>query len=161
MQVWLYKRKYDKKYIHPDLGSHKVIDNCVFKERGSLDVVNPIVKFSGEGIDLISDMNGVNYMYIPQLRSYYWVKWYAENGIIVLEGERDPLYTFWGDIAKSTQYVIRQKNKQNRRLPDNRLALQVDNRYITLKLDNSIPVFDKHCTHLILETTGTGSKGSD
>lgn len=159
MQVWLYKRKYDKKYVHPDLGSHKVIDNCVFKEAGSLDVVHPVVKFTGENIDLISDMNGYNYMYIPQLRSWYWMNWHSENGVVVLEGERDALFTFWDDIKTSVQYITRQQSKQNYRLPDNRLAIQSDNNYEAY--DFGSPVFDKHCTHIILETIGTGTKGSD
>lgn len=154
MQVWLYKRKYDKKYVHPDLGTHKVIDNCVFKEAGSLDVVHPVVKFTGESIDLISDMNGYNYMYIPQLRSWYWMNWHSENGVVVLEGERDALYTFWGDIKETTQYVTRAEHSINRYIVDNNLPIHSDHNYYMKKIGN--PVYLKNCNNVILETVGKG-----
>ena len=165
MQVWLYKRTYDKKYASPDLGSHITINNVVFREEATLDIVNPVVKVllnDPENVDInvINDFNGYNYMYIQQLKSYYWIEWHAEGGILVIKGRRDPLKTFWTDIKNSTQYVTRQQYKQNQMIVDNRLPMHSDNVYDTFVLDDN-PAFDKHCTHLILETVGNGNKGVD
>jgi hypothetical protein len=159
MQVWLYKRTQDVKYIAPKLPAPRKISDCTFKEDGALNITNPTVICDVSGVDDINDFNGYNYMYIPQLKSYYWITWYTEGGLIVIEGERDPFKTFWDSIKKSSQYVTRQEHRQNGMIVDNRLVMHSDNIYDAIPFGD--PVFDKHCVNVILETIGTGAKGSD
>ena len=144
--------------MSPSLPTPHKIEDVVFKEEGSLDFVNPVVKCN-LSLDEINDINGYNYMYFPQLKSYYWITIHTEGMILVIEGERDPFNTFWDSIKKSVQYVTRNEHKINRMIPDNRLVIHSDNKYDLVHFGND--VFDKHCTHVILETVGTGSKGSD
>lgn len=154
MNIYIYKRYSDSHYAHPDLYHEKLIDNVVFKEDGALDVVNPRVVCDISGFDEINKMNGYNFMYIPQLRSYYWMKFHTEGGLIVFEGERDPMYTFWGDIKGSTQYISRSQTMRNKYIVDNSLPIHSQHNYLIKNIGS--PVYDKSCNAVILETVGKG-----
>jgi hypothetical protein len=100
------------------------------------------------------DIYGYNFMYIPQLRSYYWLKWHTEGGMIVFEGERDPMYTFWGDVKGSTQYISRSQTMRNKYIVDNSLPIHSQHNYLIKNIGS--PVYDKSCNAVILETVGKG-----
>lgn len=158
MKINIYKRYQGKKYINGEVHHKKEIENVVFKEEGSLDVVHPILKANISSVDDITKINGYNYMYIPQLRSWYWLTWHTEGMLIVFEGERDPLKTFWNDIKDSTQYITRAENIRNYYIVDNQLPIHSNHDYVMKKFGD--PVYDKNCMGVILETIGKGGTPS-
>lgn len=160
MEIRLYRRKYDKHYINVSTDNGALLNewtfnNVVFKDAGSLDVINPTVVYQDPENEInAGDLNGYNYMYIPQLRSWYWMKWHTEGGLIVFKGERDPFKTFINDIRNSKQYITRAQRLRNYLVVDNQLPIHSDHNYKAYMFGD--PVYKKNCNNVILETVGKG-----
>ena len=157
MKINIYKRYQDKHYIDGEVYHKKEINGVTFKEDAALDVVHPKVVLNlldQNWFEEVNDLNGYNYMYIPQLRSWYWLTWYTECGLVVFEGERDPLKTFWDDIKKTEQYITRAQRNKNLYIVDNNLPIHSDHNYKIKTFGQE--VYKKDCNCVILETVGKG-----
>lgn len=155
MNIHLYKTKTPtKENINKKLTDEKIIENVVFKQHGSLDVLTPTVILNGFN-DMTQDveLNGYNMLYIPKLKRYYFIdKMYYNNGLLHINCSCDSLYTFRSSIKHSTQYVVRQQNNANKYIVDNKLPIHSDNSYVAKAFGQEI--IDKRCIHAILETCG-------
>lgn len=155
MNIHLYKTKTPtKENINKTLTNEKIIENVVFKQHGSLDVLTPTVILNGfNNISEDAELNGYNMLYIPKLKRYYFIdKMYYNNGLLHINCSCDSLYTFRASIKNSTQYIGRQQTKANKYLVDNSLPIHSDNKYLVRAFGKQ--VIDKYCSHAILETAG-------
>lgn len=155
MNIHLYKTKTPtKENINKKLTSEKIIENVVFKQHGSLDVLTPTVILNGFN-DMSEDveLNGYNMLYIPKLKRYYFIdKMYYNNGLLHINCSCDSLYTFRASIKNSTQYIVRQQNNANKYIVDNKLPIHSDNSYVVRAFGQEI--INKRCAYAILETCG-------
>lgn len=85
-------------------------------------------------LDSFTDVINFNYIYIPELRRYYYVvdSTIREDGFVQLQCKVDVLKSFKTDILASTQYVERQENKCSYQVPDNGYTIK-SNRNLTIK----------------------------
>lgn len=85
-------------------------------------------------LDSFTDVINFNYIYIPELRRYYYVvdSTIREDGFVQLQCKVDVLKSFKTDILASTQYVERQENKCSYQVPDNGYTIK-GNRNLTIK----------------------------
>ena len=85
-------------------------------------------------LDSFTDVINFNYIYIPELRRYYYVvdSTIREDGFVQLQCKVDVLKSFKTDILASHQYVERQENKCSYQVPDNGYAIK-SNRNLTIK----------------------------
>lgn len=81
-----------------------------------------------------TDVINFNYIYIPELRRYYYVvdSTIREDGFVQLKCKVDVLKSFKTDILASTQYVERQENNCSYQVPDNGYTIK-SNRNLTIK----------------------------
>lgn len=156
MNIVLYKNsappnKVDKS---SNLSNALTIEDVIFTERNTLDMLNPsvLIKYTND----IDDIRPFNYMKIGQFSRYYYVDSIsAENGLIRINGRCDVLMSHKTDILNSKQYITRQQNKNTSTyLDDNMLPIRSDHYYKTTPIGD--PVFDKTCGRVILATTGKG-----
>lgn len=95
-----------------------------------LDLIDPTIILDLTGyIDL-----GFNYLFITELGRYYFVKKVIllDNGFVQISCHIDVLKTYSSDILRTEQYVLRQQNKCDYRLPDNKYNIK-SNRNLTIK----------------------------
>lgn len=98
---------------------------------GDMIIQSPTISLQ---LDSFTDVINFNYIYIPELRRYYYVKnsTIREDGFVQLQCSVDVLKSFKTDILTSTQYVERQENKCSYQVPDNGYSIK-SNRNLTIK----------------------------
>lgn len=98
---------------------------------GDMNIQNPIISLQ---LDSFTDIINFNYIYIPELRRYYYVEnsTIREDGFVQIQCRVDVLKSFKSDILSSTQYVERQENKCSYQVPDNGYIIK-SNRNLTIK----------------------------
>lgn len=98
---------------------------------GNMDIQSPIISLQ---LDSFTDVINFNYIYIPELRRYYYVdnSTIREDGFVQLQCKVDVLKSFKTDILASTQYVERQEHKCSYQVPDNGYTIK-SNRNLTIK----------------------------
>ena len=141
------------------LSKKTTVENVRFVENDSLDIMNPSVLImltsSGDNLD-ISDYAGFNYIEIPKLSRFYFIKsMKTECGLVRYDCKVDPLMSHKKDILSSTQYILRQEKYNNSPyLEDNMLPIRSDHGYIMKPFGNNVD--DRTCGRVILATTGKG-----
>ena len=97
----------------------------------NMDIQSPIISLQ---LDSFTDVINFNYLYIPELRRYYYVdnSTIREDGFVQIQCKVDVLKSFKTDILASTQYVERQENKCSYQVPDNGYTIK-SNRNLTIK----------------------------
>lgn len=135
------------------LKSPKHTYSATFFRGECLDVRNPIIQIK------VSDFTSVvkyNYCHIEDLKRYYYIDDIsAENGIVIIKCRVDVLNSFKTDILKSTQYVMRQENKNaSPYLQDSMLPIRSDHNYIFEPFGSNVD--DRTCGRMILATAGKG-----
>lgn len=98
---------------------------------GDMSIQSPIISLQ---LDSFTDVINFNYIYIPELRRYYYVEnsTIREDGFVQIQCRVDVLKSFKTDILASTQYVERQENKCSYQVPDNGYTIK-SNRNLTIK----------------------------
>ena len=98
---------------------------------GDMSIQSPIISLQ---LDSFTDVINFNYIYIPELRRYYYVEnsTIREDGFVQIQCRVDVLKSFKTDILASTQYVDRQENKCSYQVPDNGYTIK-SNRNLTIK----------------------------
>lgn len=98
---------------------------------GDMIIQSPTISLQ---LDSFTDVVNFNYIYIPELRRYYYVKnsTIREDGFVQIQCSVDVLKSFKTDILASTQYVDRQENKCSYQVPDNGYTIK-SNRNLTIK----------------------------
>ena len=119
---------------------------------GDMSIHTPTISLQ---LDSFTDVINFNYIYIQELRRYYYVvdSTIRRDGFVQLQCKVDVLKSFKTDILASTQYVERQQNKCTYQLPDNMYNIK-SNRNLTIKnFGNEIIVPNDN---FILTTFGKG-----
>lgn len=154
MDVFLYNTASPPNKVSKTLEHEQQFTNVIFKDKGSLSVVAPevVIKLSGD----VSRMSEYNYMKIPKFGSFYYIEDIrADNNLVTITGKRDPLMTFKKDILASTQYVLRNENKNNNPyIADNEIPVKSQHNYYYKPFGDDVD--DRHCINVILETSGKG-----
>lgn len=98
---------------------------------GDMSIQTPIISLQ---LDSFTDVINFNYIYIPELRRYYYVEnsTIREDGFVQIHCRVDVLKSFKTDILASTLYVERQENKCSYQVPDNGYTIK-SNRNLTIK----------------------------
>lgn len=98
---------------------------------GDMIIQSPTISLQ---LDSFTDVINFNYIYIPELRRYYYVKnsTIREDGFVQIQCSVDVLKSFKTDILASAQYVERQENKCSYQVPDNGYVIK-SNRNLTIK----------------------------
>ena len=98
---------------------------------GNMDIQSPIISLQ---LDSFTEVINFNYIYIPELRRYYYVEnsTIREDGFVQIQCKVDVLKSFKTDILASIQYVERQENKCSYQVPDNGYTIK-SNRNLTIK----------------------------
>ena len=121
------------------LGDHRKIDKKLTGVKtysnadivGDMNIQNPTISLQ---LDSFTEVINFNYIYIPELRRYYYVdnSTIREDGFVQIQCKVDVLKSFKTDILASTQYVERQENKCSYQVPDNGYTIK-SNRNLTIK----------------------------
>lgn len=156
MNVSLYKNSAPPNKINKksSLTNERTFENVYFTEKGTLDILHPTVllKVTND----IGDISNYNYMYIGKFSRYYYIESIStEGGLIRITGRVDALMSHRQDILASEQYITRSQSVQNRYLVDPLLPISSQHKYFVKTFGS--PVFDEHCTNVILETIGKGA----
>lgn len=124
----LYKFSGDARKVDKSLTLVHQYTGCEIIE--DLDIIDPVITLDVSGV---ADL-GFNYLFIPELGRYYFVRKIValNNGFIKIFCHIDVLKTYSADILRSEQYVYRQQNKCNFRLPDSEYNIK-SNRNLTIK----------------------------
>lgn len=117
---------------------------------GDMSIQNPTILLQ---LDSFTDVINFNYIYIPELRRYYYVvdSTIREDGYVQLQCRVDVLKSFKNDILGSTQYIDRQQNKCTYQLPDGMYNIK-SNRNLTIK--NFGNVIIEPNANFLLQTSG-------
>ena len=117
---------------------------------GDMSIHNPTISLQ---LDSFTDVINFNYIYIPELRRYYYVvdSTIREDGFVQLQCKVDVLKSFKNDILGSTQYIDRQQNKCTYQLPDGMYNIK-SNRNLTIK--NFGNVIIEPNANFLLQTSG-------
>lgn len=151
MTIKTYRFLGDSRKIDKTLKAVSTYSNAVIV--GDMNVQSPTISLQ---LDSFTDVINFNYIYIPELRRYYYVEssTIREDGFVQIQCRVDVLKSFSADILSSTQVVERQQNKCTYQLPDNLYNIK-SNRNLTIKNfgdDIIVPNYD-----FILTTYGKGS----
>lgn len=151
MTIKTYRFLGDSRKINKTLKAVSTYSNAVIV--GDLSVQSPTISLQLDGF---TDIVNFNYIEIPELRRFYYVKCSTirEDGVVQIQCRVDVLKSFANDILASTQFVERQQNKCTYQLPDNLYNIK-SNRNLTIKNfgdDIIVPNYD-----FILTTYGKGS----
>ena len=136
-------RKIDKKLTPVSTYSNAVIV-------GDMSIQNPTISLQ---LDSFTDVINFNYIYIEELRRYYYVEesTIREDGFVQIRCKVDVLKSFKNDILASTQYIDRQQNKCTYQLPDGMYNIK-SNRNLTIK--NFGNVIIEPNANFLLQTSG-------
>ena len=133
--------------------SSTTVENVIFFEDGSLDILKPKIKLTINSE--ISQNLQYNYCYIPKTGRYYYITGiHTEGGQVIFDLTVDVLQSWNSDILSSTQYIIRSEKFNNRMIVDTMLPMHSDHNLLITPFGND--VFVKNCDHVILETIGKG-----
>ena len=129
MTIKTYRFLGDPRKIDKTLTGVKTYSNADIV--GDMNIQNPTISLK---LDSFTEVINFNYIYIPELRRYYYVdnSTIREDGFVQLQCRVDVLKSFKTDILASTQYVERQQNKCAYQLPDNLYNIK-SNRNLTIK----------------------------
>ena len=129
MTIKTYRFLGDSRKIDKSLTLVKTYSNADIV--GNMDIQSPIISLQ---LDSFTEVINFNYIYIPELRRYYYVEnsTIREDGFVQIQCKVDVLKSFKTDILASTQYVERQQNKCTYQLPDNLYNIK-SNRNLTIK----------------------------
>lgn len=118
MEVTFYKMNCDRRKVDKskNLTTVQTYSNVIFKEGQS--IVRPSIKIHSRSSSFPSD---VNYVYIKELKSYYFITDVVThaNEMYEIILEEDVLYTYKNEIKNLTAVISRQETKNNRYLADN------------------------------------------
>ena len=150
MTIKTYRFLGDSRKVDKNLTAVKTYSNANIV--GDMSIHTPTISLQ---LDSFTDVINFNYIYIQELRRYYYVtdSTIREDGFVQLQCKVDVLKSFKTDILASTQYVERQQNKCTYQLPDNLYNIK-SNRNLTIKnFGNEIIVPNDN---FILTTYGKG-----
>lgn len=156
MDVKLYTTGSPTIKVDKVLADEKVYSNVVFYDESSLAVDSPSVILQDiESPDVVS---GYNYMYIPQLKRYYFITdiRYLRGKRVLINGRVDVLKTYATDIKNSTQLVTRQQNKKNMLLNDSEYPIK---KKTAIVVENFGESFTEN-GNFVLTTVGGGTSGN-
>ena len=138
----------DSRKVDKTLTPVKTYSNAVIV--GDMSIHTPTISLQ---LDSFTDVINFNYIYISELRRYYYVvdSTIREDGFVQLQCKVDVLKSFKADILSSTQYVERQQNKCAYQLPDNLYNIK-SNRNLTIK--NFGNVIIEPNANFLLQTSG-------
>ena len=151
MTIKTYRFLGDSRKIDKTLTAVSTYSNAVIV--GDMSIHTPTISLQ---LDSFTDVINLNYIYIQELRRYYYVvdSTIRGDGFVQLQCKVDVLKSFKADILASTQYVERQQNKCTYQLPDNMYNIK-SNRNLTIKnFGNEIIVPNNF---YILTTYGKGN----
>ena len=129
MTIKTYRFSGDSRKIDKTLTLVKTYSNAEIV--GNMSVQTPTISLQ---LDSFTDVINFNYIYIPELRRYYYVEnsTIREDGFVQIQCRVDVLKSFKADILASTQYIERQEKKCSYQLPDNLYNIK-SNRNLTIK----------------------------
>lgn len=138
------------------LSDEKVYSNVVFYDDSALTLDSPSVIL--QDIDSPDVVSSYNYMYIPQLKRYYFITdiRYLRGKRVQITGRVDVLKTYATDIKNSTQLVTRQQNKKNLLLNDSEYPIKKKTQIVVENFGGS---FTEN-GNFILTTVGGGTSGN-
>lgn len=130
MKIILYITDGDPRVVSKKLTCEKEYDNCVIKHPFSYET--PVVEISG--IVNLSDISEYNYMYIPQLKRYFFItsRQTSEGHIKSITGEVDVLYSLKDQLLNTSQIISRNEHKKNLYLPDDKFCF-ITPKQVTVK----------------------------
>lgn len=156
MDVKLYKTSSPTIKVDKVLESEDTHTNVVFYDEGSLALESPKVLLQNiESPDVVSSFN---YMYIPQLKRYYFITdiSYLKGKRVEITGRVDVLKTYATDIKNSTQLIDRQEHKKNMYLDDDHYPIK---KKTAIVVENFGDSFTEN-GNFVLTTVGGGSSGN-
>lgn len=125
--------KVDKKFdIVEDLENAKFVDNVT--------ILSPKIRTSiFKNVSLLKN-NGINYVYIPSLKRYYFIRdiEFTKDGFIDFFLDIDILMSYKDDILNSSQIINRAENLVTPMLIDTDIPLQQNLNVTNYNLDNDI-----------------------
>lgn len=129
MTIKTYRFLGDKRKVDKTLTAVSTYSNAAIV--GDMSILTPTILLQ---LDSFTDVINFNYIYITELRRYYYVtdSTIQEDGFVQLQCKVDVLKSFKADILASTQYVERQENKCSYQVPDDGYIIK-SNRNITIK----------------------------
>ena len=148
MTIKTYRFLGDSRKVDKTLTSVSTYSNAVIV--GDMSIQNPTISLQ---LDSFTDVINFNYIYIPELRRYYYVvdSTIREDGFVQLRCKVDVLKSFKADILASIQYIDRQQNKCTYQLPDGMYNIK-SNRNLTIK--NFGNVIIEPNANFLLQTSG-------
>ena len=148
MTIKTYRFLGDSRKIDKTLTAVSTYSNAVIV--GDMSIHTPTISLQ---LDSFTDVINFNYIYIPELRRYYYVvdSTIREDGFVQLQCKVDVLKSFKNDILASTQYIDRQQNKCTYQLPDGMYNIK-SNRNLTIK--NFGNVIIEPNANFLLQTSG-------
>ena len=151
MTIKTYRFDGDPRKVDKTLTSVTVYSNADIV--GDMSIHTPTISLQ---LDSFTDVINFNYIYIQELRRYYYVldSTIREDGFVQLQCKVDVLKSFKADILASTQYVERQENKCSYQVPDNGYIIK-SNRNLTIKNFGSDVIVPNY--YYILTTYGKGN----
>ena len=129
MTIKTYRFLGDSRKIDKTIAAVKTYSNAEIV--GDMSIHTPTISLQ---MDSFTDVINFNYIYIQELRRYYYVidSTIREDGFVQLQCKVDVLKSFKADILASTQYVERQENKCSYQVPDDGYIIK-SNRNMTIK----------------------------
>ena len=148
MTIKTYRFLGDSRKVDKTLTAVSTYSNAVIV--GDMSIHTPTISLQ---LDSFTDVINFNYIYIPELRRYYYVvdSTIREDGFVQLQCKVDVLKSFKNDILGSTQYIDRQQNKCTYQLPDGMYNIK-SNRNLTIK--NFGNVIIEPNANFLLQTSG-------
>lgn len=144
MQVLLYYNESDNIRIGKSLKNHIAIENVMLKQ--PTDLVNPTLILSN------SKIMDSNYLYIPQLKRYYFINniTLTNSHTYEIKCHVDVLETYKEDLKNISAFILRQENIYNVNFNDSLLPIRSDTNY------KSIPFGDVPSDYKFYITTNGG-----
>ena len=148
MTIKTYRFLGDSRKVDKTLLSVSTYSNAVIV--GDMSIHNPTISLQ---LDSFTDVINFNYIYISELRRYYYVEdsTIRADGFVQIRCKVDVLKSFKNDILASTQYIDRQQNKCTYQLPDGMYNIK-SNRNLTIK--NFGNVIIEPNANFLLQTSG-------
>ena len=156
MDVKLYKTNSKSITLDKVLTDEIVYTDTIFYDESALNLSEPNVVIQGiASPDVVSCFN---YMYIPQLKRYYYITNidYLRGHRVAIKGRVDVLKTYAADIKNSTQLVVRQEHKKNMLLNDGTYPIKKKTQIVVENFGES---FTEN-NNFILTTVGGGTSGN-
>lgn len=152
MNATFYYNKSDKRYLNKDIEAK--YSNIPIQILTPSSIINPTLKVSSGLIG-----QNVNYVYIPDLRRYYYIDNYImENGFVIIECKVDVLMSFKEEIKTENVIAKRSSNRYNLYLPDEKFKMYNYSKIQTFKMipQQSLK-FDMTVDQFVLTTAGSSA----